>query len=66
MSDVIIQSVKDILTNEEKIIGRRYCGDFEFREFKKHLKYRRSLLIILNLFIAILGVIFFYEGFQVF
>lgn len=58
MGDIIIQTIKDLLTNEQTIINHRYAGDFEFQEFKKHLHWKRDLLIIINLFILYLATTF--------
>lgn len=56
MSEIIIETIKDLFENYQKLISSRYVGDFEFKEFKSFLTWKRSFGFVVNILLIILSV----------
>jgi len=63
MSEIIINTVKDLFINYKKIINSRYVGDFEFKEFKSFLIWKRKFGFIVNFLLIILSVVLAIKSF---
>ncbi|MBI2548178.1 hypothetical protein HYW21_02405 [Candidatus Woesearchaeota archaeon] len=61
MVEIILTTLKDILNGEKDLLRDRYEGDFEYNQFRSHLRWRRKAFVIVNIVLLSLVALAFFK-----